>query len=112
MKIHKSIVLLSIILILFISGIVAISYRENHIFTLSGDERIKSEQIQPIFTTVKVTGTMDTDVIFTDVETGEKYTIGYITPGMGGSIELEKGKWYIVEGNGSLTLKLVNVRVE
>lgn len=43
---------------------------------------MKAEQIQPLFGTVRVSGDSDTDVVFTDVETGEKYTIGYITHGM------------------------------
>lgn len=73
---------------------------------------MKSEQIQPISATVKVTGTADTDVVFTETESGKTYTIGYITSGMNGSIQLEQGKWYTVEGSGNLTLRPVNVRVE
>ena len=48
-------------------------------FTLSGGEIVKSEQIQPVGGKVKVTGTADTDVVFTDIESGETYVIGYIT---------------------------------
>ena len=58
-----------------------INIQRNHTFTLSDDEgTIKTEQIQPLWGTVKVSGDCDTDVVFTDVETGEKYKIGYITP--------------------------------
>ena len=54
----------------------------------------------------------DTDVVFTDVETGEKYKIGYITQGVTERIKLERGKWYKVVGRGNLTLNPVNIRVE
>ena len=55
-----------------------INIQRNHTFTLSDDEgTIKTEQIQPLWGTVKVSGDCDTDVVFTDVETGEKYKIGY-----------------------------------
>ena len=73
---------------------------------------IKSEQIQPLFGTVTVSGDCDTDVVFTDVETGEKYVIGYITSGVSEKIKLEKGKWYTVAGGGNLVISPVNVRVE
>ena len=54
-----------------------INIQRNHTFTLSDDEgTIKTEQIQPLWGTVKVSGDCDTEVVFTDVETGEKYRIG------------------------------------
>ena len=84
-----------------------------HTITLSNrNNLIKSEQIQPVFSYVTVSGDMDTDVIFTDTETGETYTIGYITQGIKEKIQLEKGKWYTVKGKGNLTIRPVNVRVE
>ena len=55
---------------------------------------------------------MDTDVVFTDTESGEQYTIGYITQGVSETIQLERGKWYRVEGAGELTMRPVNVRIE
>ena len=61
---------------------------------------------------VKVSGDSDTDVVFTDTETGEQYIIGYITHGVTEKINLEKDKWYKVEGRGNLTLYPVNIRVE
>ena len=51
------------------------SYVKMHTFTLSGDEIMKNEQIQPIRGSVKVTGNTDTDVVFTDIESGETYVI-------------------------------------
>ena len=97
-----------LVLILIYSNI-----QRNHTFTLSNDEgTLKSEQIQPLFGGVKVSGDCDTDVIFTDVETGEQYIIGYITYGVTEKITLERGKWYKVEGGGNLVLNLVNVRIE
>ena len=54
----------------------------------------------------------DTDVIFTDIESRKQYTIGYITHGMSETIQLEKGKWYSVEGAGELTIRPDNVRIE
>ena len=95
-------------IILIVSGI-----RSNHTFTLSNaEDRIKSEQIQPLWGSVRVSGDSDTNVVFTDVETGEEFTIGYITHGVTEKIKLEKGKWYTVEGAGSLTIGPINVRVE
>lgn len=73
---------------------------------------MKNEQIQPIRGSVKVTGNTDTDVVFTDIESGETYVIGYITSGAGDTIKLKLGKWYRVEGAGELTLRPVNVRIE
>lgn len=98
----------------FLAGLLAYSaIQREHTFTLSSEEGgVKAEQIQPLFRTVRVSGDRDTDVVFTDVETGEKYTIGYITHGMTEKIRLERGKWYSVAGNGNLTVKPINVRVE
>lgn len=99
-------IFLSVILIYF-------NIRKAHTFKLSdSDGTIKSEQIQPLWGTVKVNGDSDTDVIFTDVETGEQSVIGYITHGLAGKINLEKGKWYQVEGRGTLTVSPVNIRTE
>ena len=90
-----------------------INIQRSHTFTLSNDEgTIKTEQIQPLWRTVKVSGDSDTDVVFTDIETGEQYIIGYITHGVTEKINLEKDKWYKVEGGGNLTLYPVNIRVE
>ena len=91
-----------------------IQYRNAHTVTLSdeisADSYLKSEQILHILGTVKVWGTQDTDVWFTDVENPEKrFQIGYITPGMSETIKLEKGKWYIVHGAGDITVQMVNV---
>ena len=90
-----------------------INFQKTHTFTLAGNQNsIKSEQIQPLFGTVKVSGDCDTDVVFTDIETGEEYGIGYITPGLSGKIKLQKGRWYTVKGGGTLTVGPVNVRIE
>ena len=99
-------------LAVIIIGISYNSYIKMHTFTLSGGEIVKSEQIQPVCGKVKVTGTADTDVVFTDIESGETYVIGYITSRVGDTIKLERGKWYRVEGIGELTVSPVNVRIE
>lgn len=98
-----------VIAILFYAGI-----QRTHTFILTArnETAIKSEQIQPLFGTVKVSGDCDTDVMFTDIETGETYTIGYITFGVSEKIKLQRGRWYIVEGVGNLTVNPVNVRIE
>lgn len=85
-----------------------------HTVTLANREGtgVKGEEIQPLIGTVQVTGDQDTDVVFTDVETGEIFTIDYLTPGVPEKIRLERGKWYRVEGGGTLTVKPVNVRIE
>lgn len=86
--------------------------RRTHTFTLSNTESAtKAEQIQPLWGSVKVNANCDTDVVFTDVETGEQYVIGYITQGLTVKIKLEKGKWYTVKSYGNLTLRPVNVRI-
>ena len=85
------------------------------VMQLRHDEKILDERfasIQPLWGTVKVSGDCDTEVVFTDVETGEKYRIGYITQGVTERIKLERGKWYKVAGGGNLTLNPVNIRVE
>ena len=98
-----------LIMVLIYSGI-----QKNHTVTLSNNDenRIKTEQIQPLWGIVKVRGDRDTDVVFADVETGKQYTIGYITHGVTEKIKLERNKWYKVEGGGNLTLCPVNVRIE
>ena len=95
--------------VVFLAGILAYSaIQRKHNFTLSNEDGgVKAEQIQPLFGTVRVSGDSDTDV-----ETGEKYTIGYITHGMTEKIKLERGRWYSVAGSGNLTVKPINVRVE
>lgn len=85
------------VLLALVLGYAALQNR--YTFTLSeGENGIKTEQIQPVFRTVEVRSDCDTDVVFTDVETGQRYTIGYITPGMSEKIQLEKNSWYRVEG--------------
>ena len=98
-----------LIVVLIYSGI-----QKKHTVTLlnNDEDRIKTEQIQPLWGTVKVSGDSDTDVVFTDAETGEQYIIGYITHGVTEKINLEKDKWYKVEGGGNLTLYPVSIRVE
>lgn len=102
----------AILLAILITGISYNGYVKTHTFTLSGSERVKSEEIQPVSGSVKITSTADTDVVFTDIESGETYVIGYITSGVGETIKLERGKWYRVEGIGELTVRPVNVRIE
>lgn len=96
----------------FIISISYNSYVNMYTFTLSGEEIMKSEQIQLVNGSIKVTDTFDTNVVFTDVETGETYTIGYITSGIADTIQLEREKWYKVQGCGNLTVRPVNTRIE
>lgn len=98
-----------VIAILFYAGI-----QRTHTFTLAtrSGTAIKSEQIQPLVWTVSVSGDCDTDVVFTDIETEETYTIGYITSGISEKVKLQKGRWYTVEGAGNLTVSPVNIRIE
>ena len=102
----------AILLAILITGISYNGYVKTHTFTLSGSERVKSEEIQPVSGSVKITSTADTDVVFTDIESGETYVIGYITSGVGETIKLERGKWYSGEGIGELTVRPDNVRIE
>lgn len=95
--------------ILFYAGM-----QRTHTFTLAtrNGAAIKSEEIQPLFRTVRVSGDCDTEVVFTDIETRKTYTIGYITSGVSEKVKLQKGRWYTVEGAGNLTVSPVNVRIE
>lgn len=103
---------IAIPLLCIIIGIGYSGYIKSHTFTLSGNDVVKSEQIQPVKGKIKVSGSVDTYVVFTDVESGETYTIGYITPGAPDTIQLEKGKWYTVEGFGELSIRPINARIE
>ena len=98
-----------IILIVLIVGSVLFykNFENSNTITLSG-----SEEIQPILSTMKVSGDSDTSVIFTDVETNEQYVVGYITHGITEKIKLKKGSWYKVEARGKITLYPVKVRIE
>lgn len=108
----KRMIGVGIVVVFIVVGISYNGYIRSHTFTLSGEEVIKHEQIQPTSRKVKVNSNTDTKVIFTDVESGKKYTIGYVTPGAHETIQLERGKWYQVEGSGELTIRPINVRVE
>ena len=90
-------------LAILIIGISYNSYVKMHTFTLSGSGRVKSEQIQPVNGSVKVTGTADTDVVFTDIESGETYVIGTLLP------EQEK-KLNLKEENGTGLKVLENLQ--
>lgn len=108
----KRLVLCAIVAFLIVL-LICSNIQKKHTITLSNNEgTIKAEQIQPLWKSVKVSGDSDTDVVFTDIETGEQYIIGYITHGVTEKINLEKGKWYKVEGWGNLTLYPVSIRVE
>lgn len=114
-KILPKIIIVAVVVIVLCASF--LYYRNAHTFTLSdniaADSNLKSEQIQPVTGTVRVMGTQDTEIWFTDVENPElRYQIGYITPGMTETIKLEKGKWYIVHGAGELTVQMVNIRIE
>lgn len=96
------------IVIIIIGTSFFFQYRSAHTFTLTD---LEAEEIQPIFGTIRVSGTQDTDVWFIDVENPEnRFQIGYITPGMSETIRLERGKWYRVEAAGDITVTMVNVR--
>ena len=112
-KKKKRWLILCAIAIFVVTSFFYTNFQKEHTFTLANDEGIiKSEQIQPLFGTVKVSSDCDTDVVFTDIETGEKYVVGYITSGVSEKIKLEEGKWYTVAGGGNLVISPVNVRIE
>lgn len=106
----KRIILCTAILLLALT-VMGLWVQKAHTVTLaSGESTEKAEQIRPLWAAVTVSGDCDTDVIFTDVETGKQYIVGYITHGVSEKIRLEKGKWYTVKGAGNLTLRPVTVR--
>ena len=109
MKKHRLAVVILIIIVV-ISGLGYSQFKKTHTFTLSD---LKSEEIQPVFGTVRVWGTQDTSVLFIDVENPEvQFEIGYITPGMSETIKLQRGRWYRVEAQGKITIQMINVRIE
>lgn len=110
----KKWIILCLMIIFVVSTLFYINIQKAHTFTLAArsETTLKSEQIQPLFEMVKVSGNCDTTVVFTDIETGKTYTIGYITSGVSEKIRLQKGKWYTVAGNGNITVSPVNVRIE
>ena len=114
---RRILVILVLLVVLILIGCSYFGFKKSHTFTLSDEvtasSNLKSEQIQPILGTVRVWGTQDTDVWFTDVENPEvRFQIGYITPGMSATIKLERGRWYIVHGAGEITVQMVNVRIQ
>lgn len=98
-----------LILLVLIVGCILFykNFENSNTITISG-----SEEIQPILSTIKVSGDSDTSVVFIDVKTGEEYVVGYITHGMSEKIKLKKGSWYKVEGKGKITLYPVKVKIE
>jgi type 1 fimbria pilin len=112
-EMKKKHLLISLAVILAAAILSYAGIQGTHTFTLAeGDAAVKSEQIQPLFGTVKVSGDRDTDVVFTDVETGETYAVGYITSGMTETIQLPGNQWYTVSGGGNITVSPVNVRAQ
>lgn len=103
-----------LIVVLVAAILYYVQIQRKHTFTLANNNEtaLKSEYIQPLFGTIRVSGDSDTNVVFTDTETGEMYMVGYITSGLSEKIKLQKGKWYTVEGNGNITVSPVNVRIE
>lgn len=112
-EMKKKYLAVSFAAILAAAILVHMGIQRTHTSTLAdGTSATKSEQIQPVFGTVRVSGDCDTDVVFTDVETGETYAIGYLTSGMTESVQLQRNRWYTVEGGGNLTISPVNIRIE
>lgn len=110
----KWLIPLVIVAILILAGLICAGFQNAHTFTLSNGgsiEGVKTEQIQPVSGTVRVSGDTDTDVTFTDIESGETCLTGYITKGMSEKVKLKKGKWYTVKARGNITVKAVNVRI-
>ena len=107
----------AILIVGILIGIYWYWFRDSHTFVLTdepaADSYLKSEQIEPVFGSVRVWGTQDTDVWFTDTANPDvQYQIGYITPGMTETVKLERGHWYIVHGAGEITIRMVNVRIQ
>lgn len=81
------------VILLLAGSLSRVGIQKAHMAILADDAGAeKSKLIQPLWETVKVSGDCDTNVIFTDVETGKQYTIGYFTHGVSETIRLEKGK--------------------
>lgn len=112
---NKKIRYVLILLIILIFGYMFYSAQaRKYTVSLNSQEgtNIKSTEISPVFSNIKVSSEEDTDVIFTDVETGKTFTIGYLTPGMVEKIKLEKAHWYKIEARGNIKVYPVNIRIE
>ena len=107
-------ILACIALVFVIACIAAVGVLRAHTFTLATEDgtAVKTEEIRPLVGKVRVSGDRDTSVVFTDVETGETRTVGYITQGVTETVRLQTGHWHTVEGAGDLTVGPVEVRVE
>jgi len=101
------------IIIIFILAAIAFSGVMKHYSFTCGNygTDVTTEMISPLFNTVYISGDTDTDVIFTNVKTGETINAGYITLGMGTKIHLENGEWYTIDGGGAITVKPVKTCV-
>lgn len=100
--------IICLIAVLVVGILSYVGIQKTHTFTLTSN----AEQIQPLSDTISVKSDCDTDVVFTDIKTGETYMIGYITSGVTEKIKLEKDRWYTVESAGNLTINPINVRIE
>lgn len=96
--------LLALLLMLFVVHVVI-----HRAYTVTVTD--EAEQIQPVLSTVRASSDYDTSVTFTDVETGETCTIGYLTHGLTETVRLSRGHWYTMESAGPLTLTPVRVRI-
>ena len=82
---------------LLLSGVIGYDFSRSHTAVLRdnpwANSYLKAEEIQPVFGTITISGTQDTEVWITEAEgSGRRFKIGYITPGMTEKITLDKGK--------------------
>ena len=71
MKTKRIVVCAAVLLLALV--LVCFGVQKAHTFTLTNQAGTeKAEQIQPLWGTVRVSGDCDTDVVFTDAETGEQ----------------------------------------
>ena len=105
----KKRILICLLILVGAAFLFYLGIQKTHTFTLADREgsSLKGEQIQPVFGTVRVSSSCDTDT-----ETGETYEIGYLTPGIREKIRLRRGRWYTVTGAGELTMGAVILRIE
>lgn len=112
---RKSSKILLIILLLGLLGFVYYKIQaEKYTIYLnpSGPKGEISSEISPKQSPIRVEADSDTNVIFTDVETGQIYEIGYLTSGITEKINLEKDHWYKVEAQAGIRIYGAVARIE
>lgn len=110
------VIVIAVLVLVAALGFGGYRFCDSHTFRLAdepeSDSNLKSEEIQPLMGIVRVWGTEDTEVWFTDVEDPDKVFKINVTSDGSSTVRLEQGRWYRVHGAGTITVRVVTVRIE